>query len=149
MVEHLAQRPLGVLEGEYDRGLVERLRLWTQLRHHERVGQNEKAREVALVCLDAALQYVEAVELGRIFAAYSRMARKLLFGNLAGRTCGVEFLHHAQVGVVPQIFLALHQRHRVGVDLRQVVDTLAGESRQHMGDARLVLAHYYGAAFAQ
>lgn len=37
----------------------------------------------------------------------------------------------------------------MGVDLRQVVDALAGESRQHMGDARLVLAHHYGAAFAQ
>ena len=68
------------------------------------------------------------------------MGGKAAAGDVAGGAGRVEVFDAFEAGMAAQPLLALAQGHVVGVDLGDVVEALAGECAEHVGDALLVLA---------
>ncbi len=125
-------------KGEHNRRFVDKPLGRALLSGNQRIGQYEKAGEIALVCLNAPLKYVKSVKIGGILATHGSMSGKAFFGYLLGAAGSVECLDHLHVGMTQQKLLALQQCHRMGVDLGELVDGLSGESGKSVGYAHLV-----------
>lgn len=96
------------------------------------VGQQQEAREVVAVGLDAALEDPEPVALGSIGSADGGRAGKSLPGDLPGAPGRVVALDDLHLRMDLQEIAALHQGDRMRMYLADLLDPLPGQGRKDM-----------------
>ena len=114
-----------------------------------RMGEDEEAREVMLVRLDAFLQDLHAVDVGGVAVADGGVSVPPFAADVSCGACGVSNFYNLEVRMQREKFAALHESDRMGVDLRQVFPTLPWQTHDAVADAELVFAHDGHAALAQ
>lgn len=114
-----------------------------------RMGQNQEAREVVLVRLDAFLQDLHAVYSGCVAMTDGRVSVSLLPADVGCGTGCVGDFDDFQVRVARQEVATLHQSDRVGIDLGQVVPTLVGQAHDAVTDTQFVLSYDGHSAVSQ
>ena len=138
--EHLRERPLFVGQRKHEAGLVGLLQ-----RAHEvglvRVADHQKAREIVLVVFDFVLQHLQAVHLRCLGVADGRPALALVPPDVFRRACRVLGLHRLQRGVVREKRPALHQCHRMRVNLGERLPRVFGQTADAVLNVELVLTH--------
>ena len=146
--EHLGERALVVGEAEHDARLVGPLD-GAEQGGLLRVAHHEESGEVVRVVVYSLLQHLHPVHPGSIAGADGSPSMHLVLGDVGCRACGVLSLHGLEVGMVGEKLAALHQSHRMGVNLLQGAPVVVGQAADAVLDVELVLAHHGGAALAE
>ena len=116
--EHDA-RLVGFRQGAQHIGLV-------RIRYHEETG------EVVLVVLDMILQHLQSIEPRSLRMTDGSPALVSALGNHLCRTSRILGLHILQRGMLSQELTALHQGHRMGMDLRDGVPIVIRQTTDTM-----------------
>ena len=111
--------------------------------------ENEEAREVVLVCLDALLQHFHAVDVGSVAMADGSMSVSAFAADVGSGTCCVGCLDLLKFRMQREKLAALHECDGMGVHLGDVFPVLIRQTHNAVLDAELVFADNRHAALSQ
>jgi len=72
------------------------------------MGEDEEAREVVLVCLDAFLQYLHPIDVGSVTMTDGSVSAPLFPADVCSGTGCVGHFDYLKIGMVREEFAALH-----------------------------------------